>query len=250
MHKTLIASMLAAELFIGGVYAEQPSLYKNAYDGWYDEFKGISPSLTPTKDWAKCAADAVAKDFEKNVREGTFSSDDTAPYGAAGDAGYDIATKTCGYLKADLPPKIADHQCVESPEYFKSTDMATMRGNGYLRASPEDQKQYDDACKAKYNSKKSKAIRAKEAAEKRVLEAKRKASRPWSLVSARTSEGGSYVNVLIKTDKNRRLKCALINSKGDYIAVDTGVITPPVDQMMINRNGMDWDQVQCTEMPD
>lgn len=112
--------MYAAALFSAAVYAEQPKFYKETYDQWYDTFKGVSPSVTPTKDWAKCAADALAKDFEQNEKEGVFSPDENGAYGAAGDAAFGIATETCGYLKADLPPKIAENECVDSPEYFKA----------------------------------------------------------------------------------------------------------------------------------
>ena len=43
----------------------------------------------------------------------------------------------------------------------------------------------------------------------------------------------SYTKVIIETDKPRKVKCAVYDSQENPIRVDTQVITPPLDELLL-----------------
>ncbi|MBB1125159.1 hypothetical protein HUK38_02800 [Thiospirillum jenense] len=55
----------------------------------------------------------------------------------------------------------------------------------------------------------------------------------------------NYVGVIIRTDRARFIKCALVNADDDYLRVDTEIVTPPVDEMTIRSDGVNWTAVKC-----
>lgn len=54
-----------------------------------------------------------------------------------------------------------------------------------------------------------------------------------------------FVGVVIRTKENRIVKCALLNSEGDYLRVESAIITAPVDEMLIRTGGIPWSSVRC-----
>jgi hypothetical protein len=121
----------------------------------------------------------------------------------------------------------------------------------YGEGSPGWKRAYDE-CDRIYaaNADKRKADEERLARERQEAEAKRTAdraaarSKPVNIERAyqRSSE---FVGVVIRTNEPRRVNCALLNSAGDYLRVETTAVTPPVDEILIRSGGIPWDSVRC-----
>ena len=54
--------------------------------------------------------------------------------------------------------------------------------------------------------------------------------------------------LVVRTDKTRRVKCALKDRGGNVVTVDESIVTPPVDEVLIMTRGASWASAQCWEM--
>lgn len=59
-----------------------------------------------------------------------------------------------------------------------------------------------------------------------------------------------YVKVIIETDKPRKIKCAVYDSNHNPLRVDTQIVTPPLDELLIRTGDKTKavKTVKCWEM--
>lgn len=176
------------------------------------------------ENWEKCGKEAINKELDEMVKKGLIASVDQAgAFGASGRGQLNIIEAECGEKPTDgnlsgemkelLKKGCTDTQYEELPTAIK-----------YI---------FDPFAENSKLIKNAKIMCAKIYKKNNTRQANKKESnRQWSVKRFyQSSEIG--VRVVIETDRKREIKCAVYDRSGNPLAVRTGFITAPIDELQI-----------------
>ncbi len=167
------------------------------------------------ENWEKCAQEAIDKEID--------SVDQAGAYGASGRGAWGVIQGGCGgkptdgnlseQMKELLKEGCTDTQYEELPSAIK-----------YI---------FDPFAENSKLIKNAKIMCAKINKKNNTRQANKKENnRQWSVKRLyQSSEIG--VRVVIETDRKREIKCAVYDQSGNPLAVRTGYITAPIDELQI-----------------
>jgi len=189
--------------------------------------------------WKKCGDDAIAQALRECKRMGY------AEGFCFGNFGERLAIMdACGLMPSSNKLSAEEHTLLAEWCHKSRFDGIPQLALNHFIPYGEDSSQWNlavEECNKIYA-----AGVEKRAQEKRKLEANKKAERAKPLSIERVYQSTpNYAAVVVRTNRTREIKCALVNGDGDYIRVESAIVTPPVDELSIRSDGTPWVSASC-----
>ncbi len=176
------------------------------------------------ENWEKCAQEAIDNALDEMVKKGLIASVDQAgAFGAAGHGQWDIIKEGCGGKPTN------GNLSEEMNELLKKGCTDTQ----YEELSTAIKYIFYPFAENSKLIKNAKIMCAKIYKKTNTRQANKKENnRQWSVQRLYQSSEIAF-RVVIETDRKREIKCAVYDQSGNPLAVRTGYITAPIDELQI-----------------